>query len=247
MTWTVHHAECLGMLRAMPDKSVDHIITDPPYSERVHRNLGKEGRGDGRATRDALTFGHMTAEWAKELGREFGRIARRWVLVFGDEVTMGYWLDCGVPWVRAGYWVKTNGMPQMSGDRPGSGVETISIMHAARKKGSGRMRWNGGGKVAVWLHGVERSKLCATPKPEALMLDLMADFTDPGDTVLDPFAASGTTGVAAIRLGRSFVGIERSEPDVMVARERLAAEARHLTIHAARLKQASIFDLLRKG
>jgi site-specific DNA-methyltransferase (adenine-specific) len=233
----------------MPDKSVDHILCDPPYSEHVHRRVGNEGRSDGWAERDALTFAHLTKDMAYEYGREFDRIARRWVIAFGDEFTMGYWLACGVPWVRAGYWVKTNGMPQMSGDRPSQGVETISIMHATRKRGSGRMRWNGGGKAAVWVHGVARGeeKLCATPKPEGLMIDLVADFTNPGDTILDPFCASGTTGVAALRLGRSFVGIERVEADALVARERLEAEARGLTIHAARRKQASIYDLLPGG
>ncbi len=50
-----------------------------------------------------------------------------------------------------------------------------------------------------------------TQKPEALLDRVIRASTDPGSTVLDPFAGSGTTGVAAIRHGRVFIGIDRSE------------------------------------
>jgi site-specific DNA-methyltransferase (adenine-specific) len=76
------------------------------------------------------------------------------------------------------------------------------------------------------------------------MLELVADFTDPGDLVLDPFCGSGTTGVACLRLGRRFIGVEKDATYAAVARERLEAEARGLTLRDARAGQTSIFDAM---
>jgi len=240
------------VLRAMPDKSVDHVITDPPYSARTHAGFGAEGRSDGFKPREALAFPPMTALFATELAEQFERVCRRWVVCFGDEATMGYWLECGLPWVRAGFWVKTDGMPQMSGDRPANGADTISIMHVTRPAKSGRIRWNGGGKAAIWLRGVQRAdrhqgRNHPTPKPIDLMMDLVSDFTDPGDVILDPFCGGGSSGVAALRLGRSFIGIEQDPEHVDTSRARLTAESRGLTLQAARAGQISIFDSLGGG
>ena len=62
-----------------------------------------------------------------------------------------------------------------------------------------------------------------TQKPVALMSALVRDFTDPGELVCDPFAGSGTTGVACIRLGRRFIGWERDPKYFAVAVKRLTA------------------------
>lgn len=73
------------------------------------------------------------------------------------------------------------------------------------------------------------------------MLDLVADFSDAGETILDPFAGSGTTGVAALRLGRHFLGAEMDAAYHAIAVERLAAEASGTTLQAARMKQSTLF------
>jgi DNA modification methylase len=115
--------------------------------------------------------------------------------------------------------VKPDAMPQMSGDRPSVGFEPATICHA-----QGPMRWNGGGKQAVWTYNTAKGHARPDhpcPKPEALMLHLVRDFTDEGESILDPFAGSGTTLVAAKRLGRRAIGIEMNEQFCEVAAKRL--------------------------
>ena len=76
-----------------------------------------------------------------------------------------------------------------------------------------------------------------TQKPIDLMLSLVEDFTDPDDLILDPFCGSGTTGVAALRLGRRFVGIEKDPTYAQLARDRIAAEEEGSTLQASRAGQ----------
>jgi DNA modification methylase len=77
--------------------------------------------------------------------------------------------------------------------------------------GSGHARWNAGGKRGVYTHNVnnpERTGLHPTEKPRRLMAEIIGDFSNPGQLICDPFMGSGTTGVAAVQMGRRFIGIE---------------------------------------
>ena len=80
-----------------------------------------------------------------------------------------------------------------------------------------------------------------TQKPVALMLDLVRDFTDEDEVLLDPFAGSGTTGVAALRLGRRAILIEKDPKYATLARERMMAEEAGSTLRAQRAGQGVLF------
>ena len=69
-----------------------------------------------------------------------------------------------------------------------------------------------------------------TQKPEALLWRIVAASTSPGELVLDPFCGSATTGVACARLGRRFIGIEREQEFLKLAKNRLAEETRQVTL-----------------
>jgi DNA modification methylase len=220
-----------GMARA----EVDHIVTDPPYSERVHAGVGTERRHDkpGEKWRDPLAFGHLTARSRVTLAREFVRVAKRWIVVFCDEESVFLWKAAleraGAEWCVKGTWVKEGAMPRMDGTRPAYGTEAICIAHAPRTKG--RTRWNGGGRVATYYAPVqEPGREHPTQKPLALMEALVSDFTDPGDLVLDPFAGAGSTLVACRRLGRRGLGWEADPRWVDFAQKRIdgAREQRQL-------------------
>jgi len=77
------------------------------------------------------------------------------------------------------------------------------------------------------MHSVDANcsrfpRLHETQKPISLMEELTRDFTDPGELVCDPFAGSGTTGVACKHLGRRFVGWERDPKYYAIALQRIA-------------------------
>lgn len=215
---------------------VRHVITDPPYGAHVHGNArsqrmksandrgGKYG-ADTRRSVD-LGFEHLSEELRVFCAEQFSRLAERWVLVFSDIESDHLWRsdldEAGLDYVRTGVWHKVGSTPQFSGDRPAVAVEAITICHP-----KGRKRWNGGGSHAIWSvpivlnRGGAEKRLHTTQKPEALMRALVDQFTDPGDLILDPFAGSGTTGMAAKYLGRKAVLVEEDEARAEVCAKRL--------------------------
>lgn len=255
--WAVLATSCAEVLPSLPADAVSHVITDPPYSKHVHSLQRRMLRGaGGRAAEDgkrrgevgpaALGFDALSPELRALCGREFSRLAQRWILVFSDEESRHLWqadLEAGgARHVRCGVWHKLAGLPQLSGDRPAVAHEAIEVAHAA----AGRLRWNGGGHHAFWNHAIATDRngtgdrVHTTQKPLSLMLELVEQFTDPDEVVLDPFCGSGTTGVACLRLGRRFIGLEVDAAMAATAHARLSAETQGLSLRAARAGQLSL-------
>lgn len=261
MTWTLHHGDCLEWLATLPDKSVDHVIADFPYSAHVHGKSRAGARktplldGNGRMSQCAISrevdfgFGHLTGRLRRGVAREVARVVRRWCLFFCDVESSHLWRRSieavGLDYCRTGAWIKIGATPQFTGDRPGVGFEAIVVGHPP-----GRKRWHGGGSLGVWSHltAIDRGspsgtaeRVHPTQKPHTLLMELIELFTDPGDTVMDPCCGSGTTGLAALRLGRHFIGCELDAKYHALATERLTAESRGLTLAAHRMGQEPLF------
>jgi site-specific DNA-methyltransferase (adenine-specific) len=96
----------------------------------------------------------------------------------------------------------------------------------------GRSRWNGGGSHGVYVaaRGGEPRTGHQTQKPLALMETLVRLFSNHDELILDPYAGSGTTGVAAIRLGRRFLGWEKDPTYAEIARRRLSVVREQLEL-----------------
>jgi DNA modification methylase len=225
----IYHGDCRDVLDSLYSEGgerFDHLITDPPYSAHVHSKSmrGANGwKGEISETR-VLGFEPLSPELLAWCGVWFGVNVERWVLVFSDTESAHLWREA-IPadYVRTLFWRKTGGAPQFTGDRPAVACEAITACHRP-----GRKRWNGGGKhgfydVPIVLdHGPNcEARVHTTQKPEALMSQLVADFTDAGELILDPFMGSGTTLVAAKRLGRRAIGIEKDERYCEIAANRL--------------------------
>lgn len=254
--WSLYLGDCIKVMGDL--EKVDSIIMDPPYEAEAHtkarRSLKDATQRRGAVNVGAvrridqpldIDFAAITARNRRRVGRLCGALARRWVLAFCQIEAVAAWRHVlelgGLDWIRGGIWRKPDGAPQFTGDRPGQGFESIAIAHA-----KGRKAWNGGGKHAVWTHALEHGHGSGvrnehpTQKPIALMMELVADFTSRDEVVLDPFAGSGTTGVACVRSGRRFVGIEREPRYFELAVERLRAESAGTTVEAARAGQMAL-------
>lgn len=255
--WAVVHSKLEAVLPSLPDLSVAHLVADPPYSEHTHAKVRRGGsvhapdRREGVkrpviSTSVVLGFDALTPELRALVSREAARLVKRWVLAFSDAESVHSWADdlkaAGLEHVRTGAWVKVGATPQFTGDRPGIGFEAIEIAH--RK---GRKRWNGGGQHGLWTFPIcSEGRLHPTQKPLPLMIELVRQFTEPGDVVLDPFCGSGTTGEACLLTGRKFIGIEMNEQHANSARARLAATEPDdfLSQSTKKAKQSSLLSML---
>lgn len=135
--------DCLDPVAGMaslPDRSIDVVITDPPYSEHVHskqrRGLTRThyaGATDEINARDELGFDSMTVEIMEACADQFERLAKRWVLVFCDMESAHLWIgamrSAGLEYLRTCAWHKIGGAPQFTGDRPAVWGEAIVCCH----------------------------------------------------------------------------------------------------------------------
>lgn len=190
----------------------DVTITDPPYTDRVHRNIvlgGKSGKVN-------IGFDPIDHLWIGDCLK----ITNRWVVSFCAVEQLGLIEQSfQKEYVRGCAWYKRNSMGQLTRDRPASAFESIAVLHPTGTK----KRWNGRGSYNVWSCSGTRGKKDRHPteKPLDLALKLVALFSERGETVFDPFCGSGTIGEACLLLGRKYEGIEIDGKWADRARERL--------------------------
>ena len=229
------HGDCREVLPLLGQ--VDAVMTDPPYADEAHtkqRRMLTRGEANGgrrRAVVRPVDFSPLTPELMDAFCEHTARLCRGWVLAFCQAEQVAEWRAtmeaAGIKWRRAQLWVKTDGTPQFTGDRPGVGYESIATGWC----GDGRSSWNGGGRHGVYVqpksdpgvgHGGP-SNQHPTQKPRRLICDLLDLFAQRGDLVLDPFMGSGTTGVCAHLTGRRFIGVEKDRRYFDIACERIAS------------------------
>lgn len=202
-----------------------HLISDAPYEAATHAAGVIRNRG-GRAGRQALTYAAVAEAERQELARRAVALGCRWALIFCQLEGAVAWRAAleaaGARWKMAMPWIKPNAAPKFNAQGPAIGYELMALAWCR----SGHARWQAGGKRGVYTQPIEmRGRVHPQQKPLALMADLIADFTAPGDLVWDPYMGSGTTGVAALAAGRRFIGCEKEPARFAVAVSRIGAVA----------------------
>jgi len=220
---TLYLGDCREILPRLG--RVGSILTDPPFEKEAHTAVRRTQKSIKSGVADALDFVAITEELRSVLPSFARECCDGWFLAFCQVEAVSTWRDAmeaaGLKYKRGMAWVKPDSSPQFNGQGPAQGYECI----ASAWCGDGISRWNAGGKRGVYTHntnGPGRHGIHPTEKPISLMSEIVADFTDPGGVVLDPFMGSGTTGVACVRLGRQFIGIEQEPRYFNIAVERIS-------------------------
>lgn len=226
---TLYLGDCLEVMKTL--EPVDHIIGDPPYEKTLHdskNRLRGRIRSDTGPDLKGLDFDAID-DIRSEVVRLASACCKGWFIVFCTVEGTWEWAKeinaSPLKYKRACAWVKPDSTPQLNGQCPAQGYECFVCAWA----GSGHSQWNAGGKRGVYTHcvnGPERHGAHPTEKPRRLMAEIIADFTNPEQTILDPFMGSGTTGVAAVQMGRNFIGIEKDPRYFDIACKRIAEAQR---------------------
>lgn len=202
---TLFNADCADVLASWPECfGVGAVVTDPPYG--IKESAGKnKSRTNLAAAKD-----YGNDEWDNE-PIDYSLLQRlvglgKWQIVFGGNY---YPMPAAKCWL---VWDKVNGQ----NDFADCELAWTNLPRAVRLK---RYMWNG----MLREKGAQRGDH-PTQKPLEVMKWCIEQLPDDVETILDPFAGSGTTGVAAIQMGKRFIGIER-EPKYFEAMCRRIREA----------------------
>ena len=245
---TIIAGDCIAAMNALPAGSVDMIFADPPYNLQLGGELLRpnNSRVDGvdedwDRFQDFATYDAFTRDWLKAARRLLKDDGGLWVIGSYHNIfrvgailqDLGFWILNDI------VWRKSNPMPNFKGTRFANAHET---MIWCSKSDKARYTFNYDSLKTLnddlqmrsdWVlpicTGGERlkndgRKVHPTQKPEALLYRVIMANSRPGDVILDPFFGTGTTGAAAKKLGRHFIGIER-DPDYRAAAESRIAEA----------------------
>jgi len=205
--------DCLEVMPALG--KVSHVISDPPYEAVMQRKWGvlSHGGNSAHVRHEALGF-QAIDEIRADVTQKMVASCGGWLIAFCMAEGVRAWRDeieaSGAKYKRALVWIKPDAMPQFNGQGPSVGHE----MMVSAWCGQGFSRWNGGGRPGTFIFtkntpgGADHP----TQKPLPLIQELVGLFSNPAETILDPFMGSGTTGVACVKTGRKFIGIEL-DPD----------------------------------
>ena len=208
--------DCLERMKEIPDGSVDMVLTDPPYGISYQSNRRTATERFNKISQDS------ELSWLDSFCDEIYRVMRdnsaayvfcSWHKVDVFKVA----LEQKFKIKNLLVWVKNN---HGSGDLRGAYAPKHEFIFFAQK---GRCLLRDGRRPDILEYAkVSGGKMVhPTEKPTDMLERLVKDASDEGDIILDPFMGSGTTGVAAKNLNRSFIGIEMDEGYFNIAKERI--------------------------
>ena len=241
--------DCVAEMHKLPAACVDLVFADPPYNLQLEGGLTRPDHSvvdavdnDWDKFADFATYDRFTRDWLLAARRLMKPDATLVVIGSYHNIfrvgsilqDLGFWILNDIVWRKA------NPMPNFRGRRFTNAHETmIWASRSAEAKGytfnyEALKAGNEDSQVrsdwflplctgAERLKGADGKKVHPTQKPEALLQRLLLATTNAGDLVLDPFFGAGTTGAAAKRLGRRYIGVERDTGYVAAARTRIAA------------------------
>lgn len=229
--YAVRLGDSREIIRKVPDNFVDFILTDPPYNLARHStgNIPLPNRtpmNNDVADWDLETFN--PTEWAEEFIRILKPTGN--LFIFTSYNMIGKWYDCldhRFSTTQFMVWHKTNPAPKIF---KAGFLNSCEIIFCCWNKGH---TWNFLSQSE--MHNFIETPICMGPerlrdpkhptqKPVAILKKMITIASNIDDIVFDPFMGVGSTGVAALSLGRRFIGFERDEAYFHAAEARLRRE-----------------------
>lgn len=204
------HGDCIEVMGAMPARSVDLIVTDPPYITRYQSRDGRTVTNDDNG------------DWLRPAFTAMHRVLTRdaFCISFYGWSKIALFMTA---WKHAGFRPVGH---LVFRKRYASKAAFLQYRHEmAYLLVKGRPAFPAAPLPDVLDWSYTGNKLHPTQKPVGILQPLIESFSQPGDTVLDPFAGSGSTLVAAAAAGRNYTGIEFDHGHYLTATARLAALA----------------------
>jgi adenine-specific DNA-methyltransferase len=205
----LHHADCVTWMKALPNECVDFVLTDPPYMVRYRDRTGRQVHNDDNGA------------WLLPAFREIFRVLRpnrflvSWYGWQKADMFLGVWRAAGFSPV--GHFVAPKSYA--SSRRFTAAHHEQAYLLA---KGSPALPDNPVCDLLPWRYTGNHWHPCE--KPLCALFPLIDGFSSPGDVVLDPFAGSASTLIAAFQRNRSYCGVEFDERYYHPAADRLARE-----------------------
>lgn len=240
--------DCVENLKKLPKESVDCIFADPPYNLQLGGDLHRPNNSkvdavdnDWDQFESLKAYDEFTREWLSAARATLTPDGSIWVIgSYHNIFRLGYILqDLGFWVLNDIIWRKSNPMPNFRGRRFTNAHETM--IWAGKSKDS-KYYFNYDAMKSLnedlqmrsdWylplctgeerLKDADGKKAHPTQKPESLLYRVLLSSTRKGDTVLDPFFGTGTTGAVAKKLGRHYIGLERDETYADFAQKRIDA------------------------
>ena len=195
--------DSLSIMKLIPDKSIDLVLTDPPYWIGMNKKFG-----NGQNPKMIISGDDWDLEIPpKEYFDEIFRISKNQI-IWGWNYFVKYleWKMCRL------VWDKNNGESTFSDGE----LARTSFDSALRIRKEHCTWWS------MWYTEDTKGKVHPTQKPVNLMRRCLENYSEKWQTILDPFLWSWTTAVACKELGRNFIGIEKEQKYVDIANKRLA-------------------------
>jgi site-specific DNA-methyltransferase (adenine-specific) len=237
------HGDCLTILPQLPRNSIDMIFADPPYflsNGGITCHAGKMvsvNKGKWDVSKGVEENHKFNLAWLHECQQVLTKNGTIWVSGTAHVIfSLGFAMQqLGFKILNDVIWFKPNASPNLSCRYFTHSTETL--LWAAKNADSKhtfnydlmKQICNGKQMRNVWEISPPQPKEKAhgkhpTQKPLKLMERILLASTNDCDLVLDPFSGSGSTGVAALKLGRKYIGIETSEDYIQLSIRRLEEE-----------------------
>ena len=222
---TLYQGDCLEILREIPPSSIDLIITDPPYVVETH-GAGLYKNPDKKYIEQLVP---MSAGFNEAVLDELCRVLKKInIYIFCSQKQIMPLLDYFVTRKKCNWnilsWHKSNPVPAC-GNKYLTDTEFILFFRERGVRVYGDFSTKKTWYITPLNQADKRKYGHPTVKPLGIIENLIVNSCQPGDCVADPFMGSGSTGVACIRSGRRFIGMEIEPQYFRVASDRMEAEA----------------------